>query len=58
VGGALVGLITGYVSVWMRRRLDDPPVQIMVSLLTPFAAYLPSETLGVSGIVAAVIAAL
>jgi CPA1 family monovalent cation:H+ antiporter len=39
---------------WLRRRLHDPPVEITVSLLTPFAAYLPAEWLGVSGVLATV----
>jgi Na+/H+ antiporter len=58
VGGVAIGLVAGYVSVWVRGRLDDLPVQITISLLTPFAAYIPSESLGVSGIVAAVAAGL
>jgi CPA1 family monovalent cation:H+ antiporter len=40
----------------LRRRLNDAPVEIMVSLLTPFAAYLPAERLGLSGVLAAVTA--
>ena len=58
VGGVLVGLLVGYVAVWVRQRLNDAPVEITISLLTPFAAYIPSEVLGVSGIVAAVAAGL
>ena len=38
----------------MRERLDDPPVEITISLLTAYAAYLPAEELGLSGVVAAV----
>jgi Na+/H+ antiporter len=58
VGGVAVGLAAGYMSVWLRSRLNDPSVQITVSLLTPFAAYIPAEAFGVSGIVAAVAAGL
>jgi CPA1 family monovalent cation:H+ antiporter len=38
----------------VRERLDDPPVEITISLLTGYAAYLPAEELGLSGVVAAV----
>jgi monovalent cation/hydrogen antiporter len=58
VGGVLVGLATGGAVAWLRRRLNDPPVEITVSLLTPFAAYLPAEWLGVSGVLASVTAGL
>ena len=35
-------------------QLHDPPVEITISLLTPFAAYLPAEVVGVSGVLATV----
>ena len=54
VGGVLVGLAVGVGVAWLRRRLSDAPVEITVSLLTPFAAYLPAERLGVSGVLATV----
>ena len=53
-GGVLIGLAAGWVATEVRRRLNDPPVEIIISLLTPFAAYLPAEQLGASGVVAAV----
>src|SRR5262249_49846135 len=37
---------------------EDPPVENTISLLTPFAAYLSAETLGVSGVLAVVAAGL
>ena len=58
VGGVLVGVAVGAGIAWLRRRLDDPPVEITVSLLTPFAAYLPAEQLGFSGVLATVTAGL
>lgn len=53
-GGVAVGLVIGWLAALVRRRVDDPPTQITLSLLTPFAAYLPAETLGVSGVLAVV----
>ena len=43
VGGAVVGLVVGWVATWLLGLLDDPPVEVLVSLLVPFAAYLPAE---------------
>ena len=53
-GGVAVGLLVGYVLRILRRRLDDAPTEITVSLFTPYAAYLPAEELGLSGVIAAV----
>jgi Na+/H+ antiporter len=53
-GGVAVGLAVGYLVRFVRRRLDDPPVEIAISLLTGYLAYLPAELLGVSGVLAAV----
>jgi len=49
-GGILFGLGIGWVSTQVQARLDDPPVQTTLSLLTPFAAYLPADHLGLSGV--------
>ena len=46
------------VSALVIRRLDDPPVEVILSLVVPFAAYLPAEALGLSGVLAAVAAGL
>ncbi|MEY2514162.1 MAG: monovalent cation/hydrogen antiporter [bacterium] len=53
-GGVLIGLAAGYVIAEVRRRLDDPLVENTISLLTGYAAYVPAEQLGASGILAAV----
>lgn len=54
VAGIGIGLIAGWVMTKARRRLDDPPVEITLSLFTPFLAYIPAEHLGASGVLAAV----
>ncbi len=56
VGGILVGLAVGWFVRQARRRLDDPPVEITISLMTGYFAFLPAEVLGVSGVLAAVTA--
>jgi Na+/H+ antiporter len=53
-GGIGVGLLVGFVVRAVHRRLDDPPVQVIVSLVTPFLAYLAAERLHVSGVLATV----
>ena len=58
LGGILVGLVVGSIAVWVRTRITDTPVEITISLLTPYATYLPAELLGVSGVLAAVTAGL
>jgi Na+/H+ antiporter len=58
LGGILIGLVVGWIVVWVRTRITDTPVEITISLLTPYAAYLPAEALGVSGVLAAVTAGL
>jgi Na+/H+ antiporter len=46
VGGVAVGFAVGWLVVWARRHLsEDPSVQNIVSLLTPFVAYLAAEEL-------------
>jgi len=58
LGGILIGLVVGWITVWVRTRIEDTPVEVTISLLTPYAAYLPAEALGVSGVLAAVTAGL
>jgi monovalent cation/hydrogen antiporter len=58
VGGAIVGLVVGWISVILIGLIDDPPVEVLVSLLAPFAAFIPAEQLGVSGVLATVVAGL
>ena len=48
----------GVVMRWVQSHLDDPPVQITISLLTPFVAYLPAERLHASGVLATVAAGI
>ena len=54
LGGLAVVLVVGWLVAHVRRRLDDPPTEMAVSLLTAYAAYIPAEELGVSGVIAAV----
>ncbi len=57
-GGIACGLLVGLIVRSVQRHLDDPPVQITISLLTPFAAYLPAERMHLSGVLATVAAGI
>jgi Na+/H+ antiporter len=55
VGGVLVGLVTGWLILQVRRAVPGPaPVVTTVSLLSGYAAYLPAQALHVSGVLAVV----
>jgi Na+/H+ antiporter len=54
VGGLLIGLAAGWIIREVRSRVDDPPTEITISILSGYAAYLPAEEIGVSGVIAAV----
>lgn len=53
-----IGLIVGFVSVWVRSRLGDPVVDTAVALLVPFLAFILAEELHASGVLAVVVAGL
>ena len=53
-GGIAIGLVAAWIIAEIRRRLDDPPVEITLSLLSGYAAYVPADAVGASGVVAAV----
>lgn len=57
-GGILYGWAVGMGAERLHRRLRDPAVQITLTILTPYAAYLPAEKLGFSGVLATVAAGL
>jgi monovalent cation/hydrogen antiporter len=54
IGGIAVGLAVGWVVRQVRRRLDDPPIEVTIAVLSGYLAYLPADAIGVSGVLAAV----
>jgi Na+/H+ antiporter len=57
-GGVAIGLAAGWLSSRVRRRIEEPAIEISISLLTAFLAYIPAQRLGASGVLAAVAAGL
>ena len=45
VGGGVIGLAVGWVIGHIRASIEDTPVEITISLLTPYAAFLTAERL-------------
>ena len=58
IGGCVIGIVVGFVVAHVRARLQDTPVEMTISLLTPYAAFLPAERLDASGVIATVAAGL
>jgi CPA1 family monovalent cation:H+ antiporter len=54
VGGLGIGLLIGVVVAWMEKYIDDGPVELVVSLVVPYAAYLAAERAEASGVLAVV----
>ncbi|WGL50991.1 sodium:proton antiporter [Nocardioides sp. BP30] len=58
LGGVVIGLIVGVVTVLLRQRLDDPVLNTTISFAVPFLAYFPAEEAHASGVLAVVVAGL
>jgi len=53
-GGVTVGLLIGVIVTWIEHHIDDGPIEIALSLLTPYAAYLAADSILASGVLAVV----
>jgi monovalent cation/hydrogen antiporter len=58
LGGIAIGLAVAFVVAEIRRRLDDTPTELTISLLTAYAAFIPADELELSGVLAAVAAGI
>lgn len=58
IGAATAFLLMGAQDLLRRRTGEDPGLQILFSLLTPFGAYLAAESVHASGILSAVAAGI
>lgn len=57
-GGVAAGLLCAWLALATRRRLDSPLHENVVSLVTPFAAFLAAEVIHASGVLAVVVCGL
>jgi monovalent cation/hydrogen antiporter len=53
-GGVLIGLAIGGVVALFERWVDDGPIEIVISILVPYAAYLIGDRAHVSGVIAVI----
>ncbi len=58
VGGALFGLVTGYIAYRAMRQIDDYVVEVLISLALAAGTYALAGQLGLSGPIAVVVAGL
>jgi monovalent cation/hydrogen antiporter len=54
VGGIAIGLIVGLLVDHFERRIDDGPIEVAISILVPYAAYLAAQAVHASGVLAVV----
>jgi monovalent cation/hydrogen antiporter len=54
LGGVAIGLAVGWLIAAVRERTTDAQVSITISLLSGYAAFVPADALGASGVLAAV----
>src|SRR3954469_11408281 len=57
-GGIAIGLAVGWIIALLRQHTADTQVSITISLLTGYAAFVPANAVGASGVLAAVTAGL
>ncbi|MGH9502675.1 MAG: Na+/H+ antiporter [Terriglobales bacterium] len=57
-GGAAVGSLLGYLASKLTQRIDDPQIEITLTTLLAYGAYMLAQFLHVSGVIATVAAGL
>src|SRR3954453_9960525 len=56
--GVAIGFAVGWAVAELRKRTSDAQVNVTISLLTGYAAFVPADALGASGVVATVAAGI
>src|SRR3954469_15043917 len=57
-GGVAIGLAVGWIVAEIRKRTTDAQVSVTISLLTGYAAFVPADAIGASGVLATVTAGI
>jgi monovalent cation/hydrogen antiporter len=57
-GGVAIGIAVGWIVAEIRKRTTDAQVSVTISLLTGYAAFVPADAIGASGILATVTAGI
>ena len=57
-GGVAIGIAVGWIVAEIRKRTTDTQVNVTISLLTGYAAFVPADAVGASGVLAAVTAGI
>lgn len=55
-GGAVLGLVTGFVTYKAMCAIDDYPIEVMLSIALAMATFAVADTIGVSGPISVVVA--
>jgi Sodium/hydrogen exchanger family len=53
-GGVAIGLAIGAVIAWFERWVDDGPIEVVISILAPYAANLIGDRAHASGVLAVI----
>jgi monovalent cation/hydrogen antiporter len=53
-GGIAIGLAVGWIIAEVRERTPDPQISVTISLVSGYAAFVPANAVGASGVLAAV----
>jgi CPA1 family monovalent cation:H+ antiporter len=55
-GGVLAGVITGLLFSWVNKRVRDTSILFVLSLLSPYLAFMIAHRIGASGVLSVVVA--
>ena len=58
VGGTLIGVLMGFVFVFIHKHLGDTFIEVLTTLSVPYVVYIMAETVHMSGVLAVVAAGL
>ncbi|HVB55293.1 MAG TPA: Na+/H+ antiporter [Candidatus Acidoferrales bacterium] len=58
LGGATIGLALGYIASKITARIDDPQIEITLTMIVAYSSYLVAHHFNVSGVIATVMAGL